>query len=1394
MFPRLIKIIAAILLVSVAPGATAQANGSLQFNRLSHVDGMLHDNVTSIAQDSLGFMWFGTHRGLNRYDGYRIDSWKYSGDEINSVFYDRIYSIAREGQRLWLATEAGLSCFDTSLKEYKDFDYPDNSGDDFYRNIRYVTADPHQGYVWLLSGQAFRLAKVTSNPNENSIIIRHIKIGNSNCYESDGANPRVASDGDGRVWFSGCPTIEAYREDNGGNLVYVGHVPGVNGYNVKALLRDNGSLWIAYPNKVLRCEVLDDGMLNPIQEINVPTSVGINSIAAGPQNIWVTAQDGAFCLPKEMPANLTVYRPSSYDSRSVIRDINSVMVDNLGNVWLSGWESGVAFANPMSGMFGTIRFPSASSDSENGTFEFVSALHADDDGYIYVGSKFGGLGRINYNTKEIDINFSRDSVLMRNSITSIESDDRFVYAANDNMVYIVDKNTGKSIGSIHAKENGYIFWIAFDKFGRMWLATYAGLECFKKQAPDKWENIYSFKSSSPEPYTLTTNMLHNICSDTDKNELIVTSAMGINRVILDENGSVSRIINYTASSNGGSNNLSSNYLWPIAKANDTSSYWIGSMGNGLNKVTFNDEDLSRPQYAASHYGFDSGAINGDVESLQIDRFGRVWCAGTYLGYFDENVHRFNYYDISDGLQGSLFGTSSATTDKNGALWFGGANGINYFTPGRESYAPVRTGVVFSSIKTAGTPIGEINNAIALEYPDNSFTADFSTLSYTTSNHVRYRYRLDGYDEDWHYIEAGQTPTVSYTRLPYGKMKLLVEAGDWQDWSGNSTELIVNSRGPWWSSWWAITAYIILVLLIIAGITYYFISWTRMKQTIAIRRDKEEHEQEMMQMKMKFFTDVSHEFRTPLTLIRHAAGELQRNTSDNDRYVRLIARNAGVLTNMVNELLDFHRADMKSTPLRTTLTSVAPMITSIVEEFRGWAEGSDISINLEFLERDLEMWLDREQLSKIISNIISNSIRYTDGGGQIDIAVSTGLYQDVKSAFADRISLVSDMIPGKQLIIKIKDTGIGIKPELLPVIFERFRQTHGQVRTANGSGIGLSLVKYLIELHHGGISVSSAENEGTEVIIFIPMTYEYLTPDQKVSESTFDMKEYLKVYGAEYETIKRQNVNNVEAEPSDDRPLIMIVDDNKEILDLLYDFFINDYDVVIAESAEQALEKASQKLPDLIISDIMMPGIDGIEFCRRLKTNLHTCHIPVILLTAMAHEENQIEGIEVGADAYVAKPFNPRLLTATVKNLINRNRRENADSDSVIEMDNAIVSVRQDIKDRKERELFERFEGLVRENFTNYDYTVENIWKGLGINRTRLYNLVKDTTGMSLGNYIKKLRLEHAAELLLTTDLSIAEIAYRVGIESHAYFTRSFRQQYNMSPTEWIKTHQKSDEK
>lgn len=1370
------------LLVSIL-FVSAQADGSLLFRRLTHLDGLLHDNVTSFAQDSAGFIWFGTHRGLNRYDGYRIDSWKHNSDEINSVFINRIYSIAGEGPRLWLATEAGLACFDSAEKEFVPFNLPENSSDSvFFRNVRYVHDDCRANCMWLLSGNSLRLVRV-DGPSK-SLRFKTIKIGNSNCFESEGSNPRVAADSDGRVWFSGCSSLEAYRMDSGGNLVYIGRVPGISGYNVRALMRDNGSLWIAYNDKVLRCEVQPDGMLLPTAEIPIPTSVGINSMAASPQHIWIAAQDGAFRLPKDDPSHFTSFKPSS-KPRSIIRDINNVFVDDFANVWFSGWESGIAFANPMSGMFGTLPFPD---DQGHSTGGFVSSLHADRDGYIYVGSKFGGIGRVEAASKKGDWNFSHDAALMRNNIPSIESDDKYIYAAVDNAAIVVDKKTGKAVDRIPMKEGGYIFWMVFDRFGRLWFSTYAGLECFAQDESGRWSNVYALRAASPSPLTLTTDMLHNICSDIDRNELIVTSAMGINRVILDGSGNVKEVIKYTVSDGKQNNRLSSNYLWPITRDAEPGTYWIGSMGNGLNKVVFIDTPDGQHTYAASHFGTDVGAGSEDIESVLLDRFGRVWCAGPGLGYFDENVGRFNFFDPSDGLQGSLFGTSSATTDSDGTLWFGGAGGINFLTPSRESAAPVRAGVVFSLINAGGNLINGFapeKSDIVLYYPDNNLLVDFSTLSFANANHVRYRYRLEGYEKDWNYIEPGERPQASYSKLPHKRMKLVVEAGDWQDWSGVPTTLTIDSRGPWWSSWWAIALYVLAGLFLFAIVILYLINRSRLKQAEAIRHDKEEHQKEMMQMKMRFFTDVSHEFRTPLTLIRHAAGELHATDEDSERYVRIISRNAGVLTNMVNELLDFHRADMKSTPLRATLTSVVPMISAIVEEFRGWAEASGININLRFSRDDIEMWLDREQLSKVLSNIISNSIRYTEGHGDIDIEVSTGLYQDVKTAFPGRVSLVSDMVPGRQLIIKIKDNGIGIPENSLPIIFERFKQTHSSSGSSAGSGIGLSLVKYLIELHRGGIVASSKEGVGTEVIVFIPMTYEYLTPEQKVGESSFSVKEYLNIYGSEYEKIRR---NRPAAVPNEENPTILVVDDNEEILDLLSDFLSPDYNVIVAENASKALEIASRKLPDLIISDIMMPGMDGMEFCAKIKTDLRTCHIPVILLTAMAHEENRIEGIEVGADAYIAKPFNPRLLKASIKNLLSRTRREHEPSAHSENMET--VSLREDIAERKERELFERFESLARQNFNNSDYSVDDLWKDLGINRTKLYNMVKEITGMSLGNYIRKLKLEEAADLLLTTDLNIAEVAYRVGIESHAYFTRSFRSQYGMSPTEWIKSHQK----
>lgn len=1358
-----------MLLSSLA--ATANEHGEYRFKHLSESDGLLHANVTALESDSDGFMWFGTHRGLNRFDGYTIDSWRHtSGDELD-VYYNRIYSLAAVDNRLWMGTGAGLACFDMSAKTFLPFEFaPVADNGEFCRGIEYVLPDVHPGRLWVRASNIFKLYEITPTDGP-TVRIETVRIGSSNAYKASEPSPKVAFDNNGHVWFSGCERLEHYNEDPAGNLVYSGESDNVTGNNVKALLYDDGTLWIAYHTSVARYEVEHDGALRFIDSVDIPTSVGVNSMAVGKDHVWVGAQDGVFRLPKQDISALRVMHPSS--------DVNCVKVDRFDNIWVSGWDSGVAFAGTKADFFGTLRFPSSRGSDNGDAVEFISSLHADADGYIYVGSKFGGLGRIDAATKETRWGFCTDAPVNGAHITALNSDNRHIYAAVDNYVAVINKSSRKVEEVLRSKHRGYIFGIAFDRFGKLWLATYAGLECMERDGAGRWHSVADFRDDSPAPFSLTTNLLHNIFSDTDKNELIITSTSGLNRVILDDSGNVERILHYRAADAPEGERLSSDFLWPIDRADAPSTYWVGTMGNGLNKVTFIDGNGNNT-YRSIHYRTSPGNMSDDVESIQTDRFGRVWCAGTGLGYFDESIARFNRYDLSDGLQGSRFGTSSSTRDSSGTLWFGGVNGLNYFVPERENSADVLTDVLFSGASVGLNPIDGFNantREIRLKYPDNNLTVNFSTLSYATTGHVSYRYKLEGYDSDWHYIAPGQAPEAVYSKLPYKRMRLIVEAGDWHDWSGNPSVLIIDSEGPWWLSWWAWTIYALAAVGLIGFIAYYLNERSKRKRAEAVSRERNLQQQEVMKMKMRFFTDVSHEFRTPLTLIRHAAGELGGATDGKDRYVKLIARNAGVLANMVNELLDFHRVDIGSTPLRTTLTSVVDMISSIVEEFSVWAEESGLSISLSSQEQEIDMWIDREQVSKILSNIISNSIRYTDAGGCIEVKIDSGLYQDVVPAYPSKYSIVSSMIPGRQLIVRVRDTGSGIAASSLSVIFERFRQTDDRSRSTAASGIGLSLVKALTMLHHGGIVVSSEEGVGTEMILFIPMTYDYLTPEQKIGDSGFAVKDYLQSYGAAYQTV---DIAPLQSAPSGSGAVMMIVDDNREILDLLAGFFAEDYDVVTASSAEEALTLVGERLPDLILSDVMMPGMNGLEFCAKLKTDLQTCHIPVVLLTAMANEESQIEGIEIGADAYIAKPFNPKLLKATVKNLLARVRRDIPQQQQ---------PSRRDIKNRKERELFERFEALVKANLTNPDYSVDSIWAELGLNRTRLYALVKEVTGMPLGSYVKKLRLEQAAKLLLTTDMSVSEVAYRVGIENLAYFSRLFKSEYGASPTEWLKNNE-----
>ena len=1339
------------------------ADAGLRFHHLTRSEGLLHDNVTCIAQDSIGYIWFGTHRGLNRFDGYLIDSYRYDNGKINSVYYNRVYTVEIVDHFLWMATEAGVACFDIRKKQYVDVVAEDSVNQDFYSQVRAVKSG-YDGLLWFFTDlNHIRLGKAHYDPARNKCIISARKIGDDYDFVSQDNSPKLAYDGSGNVWIAGKDQLSCYSRGSDGELYFAGYSE-VTGRDVKEMRYKNGYLWIASWDKLVKYNVLNVTKMEMVQTIPYSRR-NVSTFYLNDNSVWLGSDHGVLQIEeKGNPPTTFEYRHLPSDANSIGNDPNNIFLDRNNTIWVSTWGAGVSYANTTPKLFQTLDFKS-----------FVSSIHNSSDGYVYLGTKFGGISRFKSKNEEEVEPFCQASELLP-SITSIQSDDENIFAAVNNRIVVIGKQS-KRVEEI-LPTTRYVFWIEFDRFNRLWAATYAGLECFEKQK-GKWIKIQTLTTESQ--LGLSTDLLHNIYSDKTKNELLVTSVQGVNRILFKENGDIKNIVCYKAKENG-LNSLSSNYLWPIDKQND-SVYWIGSMGNGLNRLTLIDRPDGTYNYACEVYGREEGAPSDDVESVEVDKYGNVWCGGFSLSCFDSKLKRFNVFDINDGLQSYMFGTSSACKGSDGTLYFGGANGMNYFTPAPNMTDATIYPVFFSRIYINGKLVNsdiEYSKTLTLKYPDNNFTLDFTSLSFNTGQHIRYRYRLDGYDNEWRTIEMGKEPKVSYQKLPYGNYKLMVESGGWKDWKGDLSTMTLQVLPPVWWSWWGKLFYLLVAIGLLYFLLKSFLRWMQMKQTLALQTEKEQQKEEMMQLKMRFFTDVSHEFKTPLSIINSSISELDEEETSirENKHFELIKRNNNKLLKLINELLDFHRADIREAHLKTTFISVQRFIAQIYDEFQVWATSSGISMTLTVPEKEILLWLDEEHFGKIISNILSNSIRYTEAGGNIDVEISTGNAREKMTYYEASFKCLDDLFQNNHLMITVRDTGVGISAESLPKIFERFHQVDSKTGKHLGSGIGLALVYSLIRLHHGGIIVSSKRDVGTEIIIALPLDDSYLKKDEKVGESSFELGVYLSDYAVEYEHLEW---NNQPEKTMDDKPALLLVDDNQEILMILQEHFKQDYNTILAFDGEEAFRKCNTEFPDLVISDVMMPKMTGIELCLNLKKNLRTCFIPIILLSAKSLVENQIEGVESGADAYIPKPFDIRLIRATVRNLLSR-------SGQLKDFNAAqfTVNKRKQLFDEKQQTFLVQLTDLVETNINNPDFSVDHLCLELGINRSKLYSAIKEVSGMTLGHYILKIRLDKAAQLLKNTDMTITEVCYQIGIESPSYFSKAFKSQFGVSPSEFIK--------
>jgi signal transduction histidine kinase/DNA-binding response OmpR family regulator len=735
--------------------------------------------------------------------------------------------------------------------------------------------------------------------------------------------------------------------------------------------------------------------------------------------------------------------------------------------------------------------------------------------------------------------------------------------------------------------------------------------------------------------------------------------------------------------------------------------------------------------------------------------------------------KFRNYDTTDGLQGKEFNRRSALCTSDGEIFFGGPDGLNAFYPEEIKRDTFVAKMVFTDFKifNKSIPYGqEYNNRILLEkpifntdkvvlkYKENSFTIEFTALNFFNPGKNVYSYKLDGFDNQW-LATSGKNNSATYTNLNNGtytfRVRELVE-----DNRGKEIVLRIIVLPPFWKSLFAYFLYASLILLVLLLLRHLILTRERSNSRMEQERIEAQHIHEIDSLKIKFFTNISHEFRTPLTLILGPVEKLQAalNGQPEDKYLKLIEQNARRLLQMVNQLLDFRKMEIQGFPYNQFFGDIVAFLREAVFSFNYLSEQKNVRLVFSTNLKELNTNFDKDKLEKIIFNLLSNAFKFTPGSGQVTVSLST--------------ENVGPFHPGTQavtnLVIAVADTGIGIPEDKLDKIFTRFFQVDNSGQVEKGTGIGLSLVAEFVKLHGGEIGVKSELGKGSCFTVVLPVNLSG-DPVEALAQPVEEVRYGLATSAAVSHLPK-----------SAERQLILIAEDNDDLRFYLKDNLLGNFEILEAANGDAALKMVQKYMPDLIISDIMMPGMDGVELCGRIKTDKTLCHIPLILLTARSSEQQQLKGLEMGADDYITKPFSFQILEAKINNILTSRQRMRQVFKSKLQIepnDIAVTSL--------DEQLMHKVLGLVEKNMANADYTIELMSHDLGMSRTLLYKKILALTGKPPLEFLRLLRLKRAAVLLSKSQLNVSEIAFQVGFNDPKYFSKHFKNEFGVIPSKYM---------
>lgn len=1329
----------------------AQQSKPIGFVHIGLEEGLSQSTVFDITQDKKGTMWFATNNGLNKFDGYNFTVYQNDEQNPHSIGCDVTRTcITDKLGKIWVGTDEGLALYDAAKENFHNFAFQKNGKNLPIKDIVEISDTK----LLLLSDK--KLLQFDTDArlfSENSLspALMHV-----------------------------VPTA-IYRA---GDYIYIGSKEGLYAYSISQntlrsllpeqlqekeilsiLQQSSTRLWIGTEGDGLflmnpQTETMVNYMHTP-GKINSISSNYVRSLALDSQNrLWIGTIHSLNIYNENSDA-FDVYASDSQESGSLSQpSVRTIFADAQGGMWLGTYLGGLNYYHPLKNRFQHMQsITSRNSLNSN----IVGCIREDSKGDLWIGTNGGGVNYYHTDAQAFT-HYTQAEGLGANDVKAIYVDDahNLVYiGTHKGGLNILQRNSGR-IETLKQKNITNIYAIEPTLNGELWLSGTREILRFNP-LNKTFTPITTQTNGQPIRQNWITNLMrdskHRLWAGGEKGLVVYTekeNQLSESQLIPAQSPLFHKFINCVHEARNGV-------------------FWIGTR-SGI--YSFDEKKQVVKQYTTAH-----GLPNNVVHGILEDSYGKLWISTEKgLSYFQPATEKFRNYTSNDGLPSNQFTLNSYCRTTDEQMYFGSIKGITTFHPEQLADNPYTPLVditelrLFNQIVRPDDETGILQSAInetkriTLSASQSMFSLQFVVSNYISGNHNTFAYKLDGYDKAWYY--TSNVRTASYSNLPGGTYRFLVKAANSDGkWNDTPTTLEIVILPVWYRTWWAYLLFIVALI----GIAYFVFRhlWIRksMQAQIELERIDKERQREVNEMKLRFFINISHELRTPLTLILAPAQEMLDKVSDRwmRKQLETIQRSTNRLLHLVNQLMDYRRAELGVFGLQVKRNDIHRVIEKNFLFYERLAQRKEIKYNLYSELESKETLCDPNYLELIVNNLLSNAFKYTGDGQSIIVTLKE---------------------ESNRLLLQVKDTGNGIPIDKQSRIFERFYQVESE---HIGSGIGLSLVQRLVELHHGHIELDSAEGKGSTFSIYLPTNEDAYQPDEKASGTSTECVEaahstnsremyILDTEQPEERANEEETTEDVASKTSiQPQETILVVEDNADIRQYLSEELRKNYRILEAENGEKALELVKEQEVSLILTDVMMPVMDGLQLCKQIKQNLNTCHIPVIILSAKAELNEQLEGLQVGADDYIPKPFSMTLVTTKIKNLFRTRHRVIQYYSNSLEIEPEKIAL-----NPMDEVLLKKAVDIVEKHIDHVEFSTDEFAREMLMSRSNLHLKLKALTGEATNEFIRKIRFSKACKLLKEERYTVSEISSMVGFNTPSYFATSFKKYFGCLPSEYVR--------